>query len=74
MLREDKPTMILAIDPRLVSEISIMSKVFNRDTNIACLKFINSNAINSGIKVKSNFRNGGRNGTAKLKKKIEVVQ
>ena len=35
---------------------------------LGCLLYTSSNAINSGIKVKSNFRNGGRNGTAKLKK------
>ena len=28
----------------------------------------NNRAINNGMNVKSNFRNGGKNGTAKLKK------
>ena len=62
-------TTILAIDPiGSCDNKAKCRKFFKNDTKSASLYPNNNNAMNSGMNVKSNFRNGGKNGTAKLKK------
>ena len=69
MLKKINSTAKLAMAPVGSCVISAnYKKFFSKETKSACLQSINNRAINNGINVKSNFRNGGKNGTAKLKK------